>query len=200
MYSKPIYNLIRLFGKLPSVGPRTAERFVFHLLKSGKKEVADLSLALQELMQTIKSCPICFDFSDRIPCALCADKRRNHSIIAVVAESQDIQAIEKISIYQGLYHVLRSTFRADMGEQTSGNKIPELFNRLENGGIEEVILALNPNIDGETTMMFLEKEIKKRFPNITLSRLARGLPTGSELQYADEITLQNALKARTIIK
>lgn len=200
MYSKPIYNLIRMLGKLPSVGPRTAERFVFHLLKSGKKEVGDLSLALQELMHTIKSCAVCFDFSDRSPCTICQDKRRNQSLIAVVAESQDVQAIEKIGIYPGVYHVLRGTLRADMEEQVSQNKIPELLKRLESGSIKEVILALNPNMDGETTMMFLEQEIKKNFPQVTLSRLARGLPTGSELQYADEITLENALKSRTILK
>jgi len=200
MYSKPIHNLIRALSKLPSVGPRTAERFVFHMLKSGKKEVADLSMALQELMRSIKSCEVCWDFSDRSPCAICSNKRRDQSLIAVVAESQDVQAIEKIGIYPGVYHVLRGTLRADMEEQKKGIKIPELLKRLKSGNIREVILALNPNMDGETTMMFLEQEIKRNYISITVSRLARGLPTGSELQYADEITLENALKSRTVLK
>jgi len=200
MYSKPIHNLIRALSKLPSVGPRTAERFVFHMLKSGKKEVADLSQALLELMRTIKSCEVCWDFSDRSPCSICSNKKRDQSLIAVVAESQDVQAIEKIGIYPGVYQVLRGTLRADMEEKQRGIKILEFMKRLHSGNIREVILALNPNMDGETTMLFLEQEIKRNFPTVIISRLARGLPTGSELQYADEITLENALKSRTVLK
>lgn len=200
MYSKPIHTLIRALSRLPSVGPRTAERFVFFLLKSGKKEVADLSLALQELMRSIRSCEVCWDFSDRSPCAICSNKKRDWATIAVVAEPQDVQALEKIGSYLGLYHILRGTLSADMEERNNGVKIQELFKRLKAMPIKEVILALNPNMDGETTMMYLESEIKRNFPTVIVSRLARGLPTGSELQYADEITLENALKSRTILK
>lgn len=200
MYSKPIHTLIRALSRLPSVGPRTAERFVFHMLKSGKKEVADLSLALQELMRTIRSCEICFDFADRTPCAICSNKKRDQETIAVVAEPQDVQAIEKIGKYNGVYHILRGTLSADMEEHNSGIKINELLKRLKTSAVKEVILALNPNMDGETTMMYLEGEIKRNFPTVIVSRLARGLPTGSELQYADEITLENALKSRTVLK
>lgn len=200
MYSKPIHILIRALSRLPSVGPRTAERFVFHLLKSGKKEVADLSLALQELMRTIRSCEICFDFADRTPCGICSNKKRDQETIAVVAEPQDVQAIEKIGMYNGVYHILRGTLSADMEEHNSGIKINELLKRIKTSKVKEVILALNPNMDGETTMMFLEQEIKRNSPTVIVSRLARGLPTGSELQYADEITLENALKSRTVLK
>lgn len=200
MYSKPIYNLIRAFGRLPSVGPRTAERFVFFLLKSGKKEVGDLSLALQELIQNIKSCELCWDFSDRSPCALCSNKKRDTNIIAVVSEPQDVQSFEKVASYNGLYHILRGNISPEFFENNSTLKIPELIKRIKNFPPQEIILALNPNIEGETTMMFLEKEIKQLFPGIKVSRLARGLPTGSEIQYADEITLENALKSRTSSK
>ncbi len=192
---------MRALSKLPSVGPRTAERFVFHMLKSGKKEVADLSLALQELMRTIRSCEVCWDFADRTPCAICSNKKRDGSTIAVVGESQDVQALEKVGVYNGLYHILRGTLRADLEENNTGIKIAELLKRIKiTPETKEIILALNPNMDGETTMMFLEREIKQNFPTIIVSRLARGLPTGSELQYADEITLENALKSRTVLK
>jgi len=201
MYSRPIQNLIRILSKLPSVGPRTAERFVFHMLKSGKKEVGDLSLALQELMRNMKSCSVCYDFSDQNPCLLCNNTKRDHTIIAVVAESQDVQAIEKTSIYTGVYHVLRGTLRADREDENNGIKMAELFKRIQSSPeVKEIILALNPNMEGETTMLFLERAVKKNFPHITISRLARGLPTGSELQYADEITLENALKSRIVLK
>lgn len=200
MYSKPIHTLIRALSRLPSVGPRTAERFVFHMLKSGKKEVSDLSLALQELMRTIRSCEICWDFSDHNPCAICSNKKRDSTTIAVVAEPQDVQALEKIGSYTGVYHILRGTLSADMDKQTSSVKINELFKRIQSNPTKEIILALNPNMDGETTMMYFESEIKRKFPTVIVSRLARGLPTGSELQYADEITLENALKSRTILK
>ena len=192
---------MRALSKLPSVGPRTAERFVFHMLKSGKKEVADLSLALQELMRTIRSCELCWDFADRSPCAICSNKKRDGSTIAVVGESQDVQALEKVGVYNGLYHILRGTLRADLEENNTGIKIAELLKRIKiTPETKEIILALNPNMDGETTMMFLEREIKHNFPTVIVSRLARGLPTGSELQYADEITLENALKSRTVLK
>jgi len=200
VYSKPIHTLIRALSRLPSVGPRTAERFVFFLLKSGKKEVADLSLALQELMHTVRSCEVCWDFSDRTPCAICSNKKRDWATIAVVAEPQDLQAIEKIGSYTGVYHILRGTLSADMEGRNNGIKIQELFKRLKAMPIKEVILALNPNMDGETTMMYLEAEIKRNFPTVIVSRLARGLPSGSELQYADEITLENALRSRTVLK
>ncbi len=200
MYSKPIHTLIRALSRLPSVGPRTAERFVFHMLKSGKKEVSDLSLALQELMRTIRSCEICWDFSDHNPCAICSNKKRDSTTIAVVAEPQDVQALEKIGSYTGVYHILRGTLSADMDKQTGSVKINELFKRIQSNPTKEIILALNPNMDGETTMMYFESEIKRKFPTVIVSRLARGLPTGSELQYADEITLENALKSRTILK
>lgn len=203
MYAKPIRNLIQAFRKLPSVGTRTAERFVFQLLKSGKKDVAELTIALKDLVDTIKSCQICWDFSDTSPCAICNDSKRNKKIICVVGEPQDIQAIEKIGVYQGLYHVLRGTVSPDDPAGIETTKVRELFERVESSinsppeQIEEIILALNPNMEGETTMLLLEKQLKKKTSDIKITRLARGLPMGSDLEYADEITLASALKHRT---
>ncbi len=196
-YSPSIQNLIKAFRKLPTVGQRTAERFVFYLLKSGKKEVAEITLALKELIDNVKSCEICWDFADQSPCAICNNKTRDQNTICIISEPQDIQVIEGTGAYTGLYHVLRGVLEA--GEEDLGRlKIKELFEKLKNNtNITELILALNPDLSGETTMLFLEKNIKIKFPNLKVTRLARGLPMGSDLQYADEITLGSAIKNRT---
>lgn len=197
MYSKPIQELINAFAKLPSVGERTAERYVFHLLKSGKKDVAELTLTLKDLIDNVKSCEICWDFSDQNPCPICTDTKRDHSTICVVADFQDVEAIEKIGSYAGVYHVLRGVIKAD-SDELDNLKIKELLKRIElDKNIKEIILALNPNLEGETTMMYFQREIKKLNPDLSVTRLARGLPMGSDLQYADEVTLESALRNRT---
>lgn len=198
MYSKPIENLIRSFTRLPSVGRRTAERYVFHLLKAGKKDPGELALAIKNLIATVKSCEICFDFSDRSPCTICADTKRDKNLVCVVAESQDIQAIERTGAYLGRYHILRGLLPTDaILDEENNLKIPELINRVKQEGITEIILALNLDLPGETTALFLEKELKATNPTLQVTRLARGLPMGSDLQYADEITLSSALRHRT---
>ncbi|HRH23309.1 MAG TPA: recombination mediator RecR [Candidatus Magasanikbacteria bacterium] len=197
MYSKSIEHLIQAFGSLPSVGPRTAERFVFYLLKSGKKDVAELTLALKELIESVKSCEICWTFSDTNPCAICASTQRDPKTVCVVAEPQDREVIEKTGTYRGGYHILRGVIKGHDENSFRGLKIPELLARIRKSQIEEIILALNPDLHGETTMMYLEKKIKEIAPQIKVSRLARGLPMGSDLQYADDITLSSALKNRT---
>ena len=195
MYSKPIKQLISSFANLPSVGERTAERFVFYLLKSGKKEAAELILALKNLMATIKSCETCWTFADKSPCHICADKNRDHATVCVVAEPADVEVMEKTGAFNGVYHILRGEIRADEELDAQNLKIKELLIRA-GGPVGEIILALNPNLEGETTMMFLTKKIKEINPSIKISRLARGLPMGSDLQYADEITLGSALRNR----
>ena len=197
MYPIPIQNLIKAFGKLPSVGQRTAERYVFHLLKSGKKEVNELSKVLNNLSDNIKSCPMCWDFSDKSPCEICSNTKRDQHTICVVSDSQNIQIIEKIGKYNGLYHVLRGVIKADKKGQIKDLKINELLNRIKNNEIYEIILAFNPDLTGETTIMFLRQKINIFNPNLKITRLARGLPVGSDLQYADEITLEGAIKNRT---
>lgn len=197
MYSQSIQELIKAFSKLPTVGERTAERYVFHLLKSGKKDVAELTLALKTLIDTVKSCENCWNFSEQNPCPICADRKRDHTTICVIADFPDVEAIEKIGSYVGLYHILRGVIKTDNIE-LEDLKIKELLKRIElNKNIREIILALNPNLEGETTMMYLQKEIKKINPHLKITRLARGLPMGSDLQYADEMTLESALKNRT---
>ncbi len=197
MYSAPINNLIEALKKLPSVGQKTAERFVFHWLASGKKEVNELRESLDNLLKKVKSCETCWNFSDISPCPICASSKRDQSIICIVAEVPDIAAIEKTNEYSGSFHVLRGLIDATEVNDAIGNiKIAELWKRMETKKIKEIILALNQDLPGETTAMYLDREIKKRWPAIKITRLARGLPMGSDLQYADEITLGSALKNR----
>jgi recombination protein RecR len=200
MYSKSINRLIDSLKKLPSVGQRTAERFVFHLLKSGKKDVGELILSLKDLVDNVKSCEVCWDFSDENPCHVCRSAGRDRGLLCVVGDPQDIHAIEKTGIFSGLYHVLRGVIEPEEGGLDPKLKIKELLARSSpknKTALKEIILALNPDMEGETTMMYLEREIKKQNPKIKISRLARGLPMGGDLQYADEITLGSALKNRT---
>ncbi|MFA6105056.1 MAG: recombination mediator RecR [Patescibacteria group bacterium] len=204
MYSSSINKLILALKKLPSVGERTAERYVFHWLKSGKKEVTELILSLKDLIDKIKSCEICWDFSDQSPCPICSDLKRDRSTVCVVTESQDLLVVEQTGIFKGVYHCLRELLDAGDEESLTRLKASELFDRI-NGKtgfnkkipIKEIILALNPDLPGETTMMYLEKEIKKMQPKIKITRLARGLPLGADLRYADEITLGSAINNRT---
>lgn len=196
MYSRSIQNLIDAFRKLPTVGQRTAERFVFYLLKSGKKEVGEITLALKELIDNVKSCETCWDFSDNNPCAVCNNKTRDQSLLCVISEPQDMPVIERTGMYNGLYHVLRGVVEPG-DEDREKLKLRELFERAKQENVKEIILAFNPDLSGETTMMFLDKELKKINPKLKITRLARGLPMGSDLQYADEITLGSAIKNRT---
>ncbi len=199
MYSDSINNLIASLKKLPSVGQRTAERFVFHWLKSGKLEVNQLREALGELLQKTKSCEICWNFDDTSPCRICSDQKRDQTIICVISDPQDVPALEKTGEYRGNYHILRGLIES--GEEIDSlhrTKIKDFLNRLNKQNVKEVIMALNPDLAGETTMLYLEREIKKIHPEIKITRLARGLPMGSDLQYADEITLGSALKNRII--
>lgn len=195
MYAKSIEQLIKALSKLPSVGRRTAERYVFHILKSGKKDAAEITIALKELLETVQSCEICWKFTDESPCTLCTDPKRNQSIICVVAEPQDLEAIESTGSYTGMYHVLRGLVNPEKEQTMQYLKISELLQKATSSS--EIILALNPNLQGETTMMFLEKKLKEANPKLIVSRLARGLPMGSEMQYADEVTLKSALHHRT---
>ncbi|MBI5729445.1 MAG: recombination protein RecR [Candidatus Magasanikbacteria bacterium] len=195
MYSPSISRLIKALKKLPSVGERTAERFVFHWLKSGKKEVTELMLALKDVIETVRSCEVCWNFSDTSPCTICANKGRDHNAICVVTNPQDLAAIEQTSAWRGVYHVLRTLLDVTDEDSLERMKIEELLKRGQTA--KEVVLSLNPDLPGETTMMYLEKELKKINPKIIITRLARGLPLGSDLTYADAITLESAIKNRT---
>lgn len=194
MLSSSIQKLIQQFNKLPGIGPKTAEKFVFHLLKQPKENLDEFAHSLKELKDSISICSECYDFSETSPCQLCADSSRDKAVICVVSESADILAMEKISEYDGVYHVLGGTINQIEGVGPELLKIKELVERIKNNGVKEIILALDATMEGETTAMYLAKELKAL--NIKVTRLARGLPMGSDIEYADEVTLANALKGR----
>ncbi len=197
-FPPPLQSLIDHFSRLPGVGPKTALRFIFYLLKQPKIEVENFSAALGVLKNSISTCAICQNFSENNPCAICADSRRDHGTICVVAEHQDLPVIENTGVHNGTYHVLGGVLDPLHGITPDQLKIKELVARIQNakGAIKEIILALNPDLEGETTMLYLTKLIKSFGKNIKITRLARGLPMGSDLEYADEVTVSDALKGR----
>lgn len=195
MYPEIIQNLINQFAKLPSIGPKTAERLVFYLLKKPEKELHDFGEAIEKIKGKIKICQTCFNFSDCDPCRICQDSKREKNIICIVAKPQDIQAIEKTKFYNGVYHVLGGNINPIENVTPDDIRLKELLEKIKSKNINEVVIALNPDIESETTTIYLTK-VLKQFPNLKITRLARGLPMGADLEYADEITLENAFKAR----
>lgn len=199
MLALPIQKLIEVFTRLPGVGPKTAERFVIHLLKSGRGEVLRLEKALEDLLQSVKSCEVCHNFSDTSPCAICSDARRDHSIICVIAEPQELLAIEKTGSFKGVYHVLRGVIDPLIDAVPHYLKLSELVVRAheqQDGErvVKEIIFAFDPTIEGETTVQFISQKLSGL--DIALTRLATGIPAGGSVEYADEVTLGSALKAR----
>lgn len=195
-YPKNIQNLINEFSRFPTIGPKTAERFIFYLLKKSPQELIKLTELIKNL-KNFSSCKICGNFSEKNICSICADTRRDHSTICLVAEPQDLMAIEKTNEYRGVYHILGGVINNIQGIGPEKIKIKELLERMKKNPIKEIILALNPDLEGETTSLYLINLLKPY--KIKISRLARGLPMGSDLEYADEITLSNAIKRRETI-
>ncbi len=193
-YTKPLAKLIEYFQKLPSIGPKTAQRLALHLLKMPLNEVERFAESMIEAKTTISYCDICFNMSSSNPCEICQNNARNREIICVVGETKDLIAIEKTNEYNGLYHVLQGLISPIDGIGPDDIRIRELLTRVHNDDIKEVILALNPSVEGEATSMYLNKLLKPF--GIKISRIAFGIPLGSELEYADELTLIKALEAR----
>lgn len=187
-------RLIREFTKLPGIGPKTAERLVYYLLKQPKEELISMAESLRLAKDEVIICHQCFRFTDQDPCPICSNPKRDKSLLCVVAESQNIPVIEKTGAFAGHYHVLGGLVSPLEGITPDKLKITELEKRLKANGVKEVILALNPDLDGETTSLYLAKLIKPL--GIKVTRLARGLPMGADLEYADEVTLESAFTGR----
>ena len=193
-YTKPLAQLIEFFQKFPGIGPKSAQRMAFHLLKMPLSEVQRFSNVLVEAKENIHYCNICFNMSASNPCEICTDDRRDRTVICVVAETKDLIAIEKTREYKGLYHVLQGTLSPLDGIGVEDIRIKELLTRVTDENITEVILALSPSVEGEATSMYITKLLKPF--KIKISRIAFGLPVGTDLEYADEITLAKALEGR----
>ena len=194
MFPKSFQKLIDYFASLPSIGPKLAERLVLHLWKYDQEKINNFSQSLKDLKEKIRFCKQCFNISENDLCLICADKKRDQSVICVVEEPLDIIAIEKTKKFNGLYHVLGGTISA---QNNNDLKINELKNRLKNNGVKEIIIATNPTTEGEATALYLARLIKPS--NIKVTRFARGLPTGGDIEYADEATLSGAIEGRKIM-
>lgn len=193
-YTKPLARLIEYFQKLPSIGPKTAQRLALHILKMDRAEVENFAHVMIEAKTTIKYCSNCFNISSSDPCEICASSSRNKEIICVVSEAKDLMAIEKTNEYNGLYHVLQGLISPIDGIGPEDIKVKELLERVHKNDIKEIILALNPSVEGEATALYLSKLLKPF--GIKVSRIAYGIPLGSELEYTDELTLIRALESR----
>ncbi|MBI5030172.1 MAG: recombination protein RecR [Chloroflexi bacterium] len=192
---RAVTRLIDEFHRLPGVGPKTAQRLTFFLLRAPKEQAQSLAEALTGLKEHIVNCSICQNIAEENPCAICRDDSRDRSIICVVEEPLDVLAIERTREYRGLYHVLHGAISPVEGIGPDDLRMQELLTRIQRDkGIKEIVLATNPNLEGEATAMYLERLVKPL--GVKLTRLARGLPVGGDLEYADEVTLTRALEGR----
>ena len=194
IYPKSIATLIEHFQKFPSVGPKSAQRMAFYLLRMPMSEVQKFAQSIVEAKENTHTCEVCFNLSSTSPCEICTSPKRDRSTICVVAETKDLIAVEKTNEYKGLYHVLQGLISPMDGLGADDIRIKELLNRLTNDEVKEVILALSPSVEGEATSLYLSKLIKPF--GIKISRIAFGLPVGADLEYADEITIARAIEGR----
>jgi len=191
---EPVARLIEEFRRLPGIGPKTASRLTFFLLRSPAEQAGSLAEALRQLRERITFCSTCFNITEESPCPVCRDEKRDSSLICVVEEPLDVLAIERTREYRGLYHVLHGVISPMEGIGPEDLRIRELLNRLQAGSVKEVILATNPSLEGEATAMYLHRQLAPL--GVQVTRLARGLPVGGDLEYADVITLSRALEGR----
>ncbi len=194
IYPKSIATLIEHFQKFPSVGPKSAQRMAFYLLRMPISEVRKFAESIVEAKENTHTCEICFNLSSTSPCEICQSPKRDRTTICVVAETKDLIAIEKTNEYKGLYHVLQGLISPMDGIGADDIRIKELLTRLTDENVKEVILALSPSVEGEATSLYLSKLIKPF--GIKISRIAFGLPVGADLEYADEITIARAIEGR----
>ena len=192
--AEAVYKLIQELNKLPGIGPKSAQRLTYYLLRAPEEQAKLLAKAILSVKQKVTLCSICFNVTESDPCLICRSDHRDRSKICIVEQPQDILALEHTKIYKGLYHVLHGAISPTEGVGTGDIKINELMERLQDGSIDEVILATNTNLEGEQTAMYLNKLISPL--GIKVTRLARGLPFGTELEYADDVTLTRALEGR----
>jgi recombination protein RecR len=192
---RPVQRLIDEFARLPGVGPKSAARLTFYLLRAANEQALDLATALQDLKEQTQLCSVCFNITEQNPCAICSSDERDRAVLCVVEEPLDVVALERSRAYQGLYHVLHGAISPVEGIGPEDLKIDELVHRLQRGDFEEVIIATNATLEGDATTLYLQRRLAD-ITGLRLSRLARGLSVGGDLEYTDEITLTRALEGR----
>jgi recombination protein RecR len=208
-YAPPVQRLVSELSKLPGIGNRTAQRLAFHILRASEEDATALAESIREVKQRIGLCEICFNLTDEPRCRICQDTRRDHGVICVVEEPSDVIPMERTHEYQGVYHVLGGALSPIEGIDPEDLKIAELLARaapaaeVANGSpgerVREVVLATNPTTTGEATALHIAEELRMRAPELTVTRLASGLPVGSDLEYADEVTLGKAFAGRRAV-
>ena len=194
MYAGPLQGLVDELGRLPGIGPKSAQRIAFHLLKVAPEDAARLADAIVAVKERVTLCPQCFNVAEGGLCTICADSRRDSTVLCVVEDPRDIVAVEKTREFRGRYHVLHGALNPIEGVGPDQLRIDELLARVGTESVSEVILCTNPNIEGEATAMFLAGRLKEL--GVTVTRIASGLPVGGDLEYADELTLGRALEGR----
>ena len=197
-FAPPIQRLVTELSKLPGIGNRTAQRLAFHILRASEQDALGLAEAIKEVKEKVGLCEVCFNLADEPRCRICQDTRRDAAVICVVEEPSDVIPMERTHEFQGLYHVLGGALSPIDGIEPEDLKIDELYARVVDGepAVREVVLATNPTTTGEATALHIAEELRHRAQQLTITRLASGLPVGSDLEYADEVTLGKALSGR----
>lgn len=190
----PITKLVEQFRRLPGVGPKSAARLAYHILKIDRDKAQALAQAILDAKDKISFCSVCFNLTDTDPCGICQSDARDHMVICVVEEPPDVAALERTREYRGLYHVLHGALSPLEGVGPDDLKLRELLSRISCGGVHEVIMATNPNVEGEATAMYIARLLKPL--GVKVTKIARGLPVGGDLEYADEVTLSEAFENR----
>jgi len=193
-YAPPLQHLIEELGKLPTIGPRTAQRLAFYMLSMSQQDAEALAAAILEAKRLIRHCSVCGNITDVDPCALCTNPQRHRSVICVVEDPRDVAAMERTREFSGLYHVLQGAISPLDGVGPDDLRIAELLQRVAGGEVQEVIIATNPRVEGEATALYLSRVLKPL--GVRVTRIAHGLPVGGDLEYADEVTLARALEGR----
>ncbi len=199
MFAPPVNRLITELARLPGVGQRTAQRLAFHLLRVPDDQALPLADAIREVKETVGQCEICFNLATEATCRICQDERREAHVICVVEEPGDVIPIERTNEFRGRYHVLGGALSPMDGVDPEDLHVSELLNRVSGNGVRELVIATNATTTGEATALYLADQVREKAPEVAVTRLASGLPVGSDLEYADEITLGRALRSRTAL-
>jgi recombination protein RecR len=200
-YAPPVQRLVGELSKLPGIGDRSAQRLAFHILRAPAEDASELAEAIREVKEKIRLCEVCFNLTDEVRCRICQDTRRDHGLICAVEQPSDVIPMERTHEYHGVYHVLGGALSPIDGVDPEDLKIAELLERASapERAVREVVLATNPTTTGEATALYIAEELRARAPHVAVTRLASGLPVGSDLEYADEVTLGKALAGRRAV-
>lgn len=195
-YTQSIQNLMNQLASLPGIGMRSAERIAFHLLKQKTEDAMKLARAIEDVKTRIKHCSVCYNLTEADPCEICYDPARDKSVVCIVEQPKDLLALESTGLYRGVYHVLLGRISPLQDLQPDDLTIDGLMTRLSTGEIKELIMGTNPDMDGDGTALYIQNEVSAKFPNVSVTRLARGLPAGSNIEYANRNILADAISGR----